>query len=233
VFFYIASLIGLVLLSTQLRLHYFGSFALYLPWILLIDERAQRIPQKAALVLTALAAVLALSFAQGVRFSLVVRKITGNDPYYALTADLYPKFADYCSRAPGVVLSSLDDANYIRYHTQCAVIANNFLLTPLHERKVREVRSLLSMSAAALPTSAPDVRYVYVRRASLFRRNERGGLDFVPGGAPEQPDMPLVVELLTVSPQHLPPGFRLLEEQAFEKPQRTPFARLFAIDRSP
>ena len=40
--------------------------------------------------------------------------------------------------------------HYIRYYTDCPVIANNFLLTPQHFRKMDEVGALFSLSAATL-----------------------------------------------------------------------------------
>ena len=38
---WIASVFGLILLVMQLRLQYFGSFALYLPWLVLLDNRSR------------------------------------------------------------------------------------------------------------------------------------------------------------------------------------------------
>ncbi len=37
------------------------------------------------------------------------------------------------------------DGHYIRFHTDCSVIANNFLVTPQHEQKYMEASRLLSM----------------------------------------------------------------------------------------
>ncbi len=42
VLFWMACVLGLVLVMQQIRMNYFGSFALYLPWILAVDERARR-----------------------------------------------------------------------------------------------------------------------------------------------------------------------------------------------
>jgi hypothetical protein len=229
--FWCACLIGLALLATQVRLHYFGSFALFLPLIVWIDERASKLPLSPALVHVALAAVLLLCYAPGLKFTLMTKKITGNDPYFALTYDIYPSLTSECERKPGITLSHLDDANYVRYYTRCSIIANNFLLTPQQERKVLEVRALFALSAAELLRSEPEIRYVYVRRSSLFLRNEAGGLNFNARGFEQTPDPPLVQELLAASPDSLPPGYRLVKELAFEKPSHIPFARIFALER--
>lgn len=230
VLFRITCCAGLLLLALQLRMHYFGSFALYLPLIVYADETFRGDVERERQAMGVCALVLLLCYVPGLQFTLLVRKVTGNDPYYALTYDIFPDFARQCARAPGIALASLDDGHYIRYHTNCAVIANNFLLTPQHERKVREVRALMEMSPRELQSAAPYVRYVYVRRMSLFRRRPEGGLQFMPGGDPSSPDPALVRELLERPPDNLPPGFRLLKELAFERPAHLPYARLFMIE---
>lgn len=230
VLFRITCCAGLLLLSLQLRMHYFGSFALYLPWIVFADELFRGNIERESQAVGVCALVLLLCYVPGLQFTLLVRKVTGNDPYYALTYDIFPDFARQCARAPGIALASLDDGHYIRYHTDCAVIANNFLLTPQHERKVREVRALMEMTPQELKTVAPFVRYVYVRRMSLFRRKPEGGREFIPDGDPSTPDPRLVRDLLERQPDNLPSGFRLLKELAFERPAHRPYARLFIIE---
>jgi len=226
---WVTSLFGLALLALMVRLHVFGSFALYLPWIALLDQPtlASRLAPRTTRLALALALLVAFAPVMSQVFS---RKITGNDPYYALTNDIYPALASQCARKPAVALSNLDDANYILFHTQCPVIANNFLLTPFHEKKVREVRALMNLSAAELGRLAPQVGYVFVHRQSLFRLDDRGDMKFMAGGNPDDPDPPLVRELMTAAPGQLPPGFRLVQELSFEKPAHIPYARLFAID---
>jgi len=156
-------------------------------------------------------------------------KVAGNDPYYALTAEVYAPLAELCRRAPGVVLASPDDANYVRYHTDCPVIANNFLLTPQHEAKIREVRELMALAPEKLAAVAPQVRYVFVHRMALFTL-DAGRMRFIPGGDPDKPDPPLVRALLESDPHSLPPRFTLVKELAFEKPAHVPYARMFALE---
>lgn len=226
--FWFACLGGTVLLTVMVRFHVFGSFALCLPWVLVVQEqmRGGRLKTSAGnLVLVLL--VLVASLAAIPQFTRT--RIAGMDPYYALTFDLYPELASECARAPGVALSNLDDANYIRFHTGCGVIANNFLLTPFHEKKVREARALLDTPAAQLHARAPQVRYVLVHRQALFRRLENGRMQFLPGGDPGSPDPRLVADLIDASVDALPPRFRLVKELAFEQPTHVVYARVFAI----
>ena len=129
-----------------------------------------------------------------------------------------------------MALAGLDDANYVRYHTRCGVIANNFLLTPQHEAKVREVRMLMSLSAAQVLERAPQVRYVYVRRGSLFHVLPDGWLRLFPDGHPASRDYPLVDELLVADAGRLPARYKLLRELRIEGVSKWPYARLFAIE---
>jgi hypothetical protein len=229
VLFWIACLFGLTMVVTQLRLQYFGSYALYLPWILLVDERFRASAADSGRALGVAAAALLVAYLPAMKFVLFTPKIMGNDPYYALTYDIYPDFARECAEAPGIALAALDDGHPIRYHTKCSVLANNFLLTKLHEEKVREQRALMQLSPQSLLEQAPFVRYVYVRRNSLFTMLPNGGLKFLPGGDPDNPDPALVNALLAASPGELPARYRLVKELAFEKPAHIVFARLYAI----
>jgi len=229
-FFWIACLFGLVMTSTQLRLHYFGSYALYLPLIMLVDEHFHSNAEKARQAMTVLALALLVAYLPGLKFTLITPKIAANDPYYALTYDIFPDFANECARTPGIALATLDDGHFIRYHTKCSVIANNFLLTPQHEQKVREQAALMKLSPQELRMAAPFVSYVYVRRASLFSRRPDGGVQFLPGGDDSIPDPRLVNELLAADPGALPAGYSLIKELAFEKPAHTVYARVFRLE---
>jgi hypothetical protein len=228
-FFWASSFFGLLLLALMIRMHVFGSLALFLPWIVFAEELSRSGKHEPRTVGLAGAFALVIGFAPVVK-EVFETKVAGNEPYYALTNDIYPKLADECSRAPGVVLSNRDDANYVLYHTKCAVIANNFLLTPFHEQKVREVDGLMETPAGELRQRAPALRYVFVHKQSLFKLDERGKLHFLPAGDPNAPDPRLVRDLMSAGADQFPPGFRLLQELAFEKPQRAPYARLFAIE---
>jgi hypothetical protein len=231
IFFWIACVLGLVLVTQQLRMNYFGSFALYLPWIVAADERARR-ALRPAFILAGLGAIVALLFAPTMAFTLSARRPLANDIYYQMTQPIYTALADACRRDPGTVLAQPFDGHYIRFRSDCSVIANNFLVTPQHEQKYLEVSRLLSMPAAQMLGAAPDVKYVFVQRYNLSRLLPNGAVQFTPRGNPEDPDLPLVHELLTAPADQLPPHFRLLKELAFPGNADAPYARLFALDRN-
>jgi hypothetical protein len=227
--FWITSLFGLVLLAMMVRLHVFGSFALYLVWIVFLDELAAAGRLQPTLFKPALGLLAVAACGTGIPAALAP-KITSNDPYYALTYDIYPFLERECAKTPGVVLSNLDDANYVRYHTGCTVIANNFLLTAFHEQKVRQARALFETPASDVATRAPYVKYVLVHRQSLWTMDPGGRIRFSPAGDPGTPDPRLVTDLVSADPAKLPPHFRLVKELSFEKPEHVVYARLFAID---
>ncbi|MEJ0038796.1 MAG: hypothetical protein WDO68_22430 [Gammaproteobacteria bacterium] len=227
--FWTTSLFGLALLSVMVRMHVFGTFALYLVWLAFLDELVAEGRMQASLARST-SALLFLAVCASAIPAFFTTRMPANDPYYALTSDIYPDLERECARAPGVVLSNLDDGNYVRYHTRCPIIANNFLLTAFHESKVREVRALLDTPASELAQRAPFVRYVLVHRQSLWSLRPDGGMQFTPAGDPANPDPKLIADLVQADPAHLPVGFRLVKELAFEKPSHVVYARVFAIE---
>lgn len=230
-FFWIASLLGLVLLLQQIRLNYFGSFALFLPWLMVADERLRRMPPRTGGALLALAAVvLVLLYVPGLKH-IFERKALANDVYYQITRPIYPALAAACEHAPGTVLAEPFDGHYIRYHSKCSVIANPFLVTPLNEVKFQEERRLLELPAAELQAQAPYVRYIFVRRRNIFYTLPDGRTVTMPEGNPNDPDPALVRELLQTPATQLPPHFRLIKELYFSRDEHTlPYARLLALD---
>lgn len=227
--FWTTALFGLALLSVMVRMHVFGTFALYLVWLVFLDELVAEGRMQASLARTTSVLVL-LGVGASAIPTFFSTTMLANDPYYALTYDIYPDLERECERTPGVALSNLDDGNYVRYHTNCEIIANNFLLTAFHESKVRELRALLDTPANELPQRAPFVRYVLVHRQSLWSLRPSGGMQFMPAGDPSNPDPKLIADLMQADPANLPAGFRLVKELAFEKPSHVAYARLFAID---
>jgi hypothetical protein len=231
VFFWVACVLGLVLVTQQLRMNYFGSFAVYLPLILVAHEQALRVTRPAA-ILAGLSVLLILCYAPALPFIFSAQRPLANDIYYQISQPIYPALAKACRQDPGTVLAQPFDGHYIRFHTDCSVIANNFLVTPQHEQKYMEASRLLSMSAAQMLAAAPNVKYVFVQRYNLSKVLPNGKIEFMPRGDPQNPDLPLVGELLAARADQLPPHFRLLKELFFQGITGAPYARLFVLDRN-
>ena len=219
-FFWICCIAGLALLVVQLRLHYFGSFALYLPWLVLAQDLITRWPARNRLITLGATCALAIAYWIPARYQLTqVVAPSGNVSFRALRPAL-ATLHDACAREPGIVLADVDAGHYIRYYTDCSVIADNFLLTPQHVTKLEQVRYLTSQSAEALRQVAPAVRYVLARPVIMSVG------DAVP---------PLTAELLQ-SEAAPPAGYVLLRQVNIHKDgqqQSVPYIRLHFIPRTP
>ena len=79
-----------------------------------------------------------------------------------------------CAEDPGIVLADNDAGHYIRYYTDCPVIANNFF-DAQHEQKIELMDYLTSLPATALPHTPPFVRYVLVRPVTIFAGEKKSG----------------------------------------------------------
>lgn len=228
--FWVTSLAGLAMLSTQVRMHYFGDFALYLPWLMLADDYAKGHPQHARKIFLASSLALVLLFIPVLRHQLVAPVSTANDRTFEDTRSMYSSLHKACAEDPGIVLADNNAGHYIRYYTDCSVMVNNFLLTPLHFRKMDEVEQLFSLGASELLDAAPDVKYVLVRPLDIRRADDpKEGYKywfFFPG-------TPRLVTQLLLSPREgVPSEFELLDEIRFRDVDNIPYARLFRIRHS-
>jgi hypothetical protein len=229
--FWVSSVIGLALLSAQLRMHYFGDFALYLPWLIVADDLARAKPQRAKTIF--LVATLALSFLYTPALRQLVAPVpTTNDHTFKDTHSMYLKLRDACAAEPGIVLADNNAGHYIRYYTDCSVIVDNFLLTPLHFRKMDEYEHLFSLSAAQLVHAQPEVQYVLVRPLDIKRAEDPAkGYKywmFLPGTSR------LLNDLLLGPIAQVPPDYELLDEISFTGAanDRILYARLYKIRRA-
>jgi len=224
--FWITSLIGLALLLSQLRMHYFGGFAMYLPWLILVQEYCERAPQQAkrAILLTTFATLLV--YFPSLSHELVIPIPTANDTSFRETRPILESLKKACAKRPGTVLADGDLGHPIRYYTDCSTIANNFLLTPQHFRKVEEAVQLLSLSPEQLAEQAPDVRYVLVRPGQIAQAADGSFTYSFPG-----PKSRLVQELLFAPLNELPPEFVLIDEVRLAELDDAIYAKLYEIRR--
>lgn len=227
-FFWVCCVLGLTMLVTQFRLHYFGSYALFLPLLVWLQEFMMRRPQQSRQIVLTLALSILVVFAYPLRyFVLAAPPQPASDPNFDKLRPVLETLKQHCATAPGIVLADNDVGHYIRYYTECSVIANNFLLTRQHEESIDLIDHLTSLSAAALPAAAPYVRYVLMRPASI----EKQGDGYTYMSFSERP-APLINELLLGNERELPGNYELLG-QADIKFQATgatlPMVRLYEI----
>ncbi len=167
-FFWICAVAGLVLLIMQYRLHYYGSFALFLPWLILVEELARKWEPHRKLVMLSTTLVFLLLYALPLRHSIPVPPTLGGALNFPALRLALQDLHDACAKEPGVVLADNDAGHFIRYYTDCSVISNNFLLTQQHADKIELSDYLLSLHADELPTKAPYVRYVLLRPVQIL-----------------------------------------------------------------
>jgi hypothetical protein len=208
VFFWISCILGLALLATQLRLHYFGSFAVYLPWLVAAEEVARRWPQRRKLITLSVALVLVLAYWMPGRYQLGSVSEPAGDPTFRALRPTLDVLRKACEKEPGIVLADNDAGHYIRYYTQCAVIANNFLLTKQHADKILLIDHLTALSAEELPKEAPYVRYILLRPVGFPMRGDTG-LQYM---SYSQTSARLIEELLLQPIDKVPPRYELLEQ---------------------
>jgi len=142
-----------------------------------------------------------------------------------MTHTIYKDLERSCRLDPGVVLADYNDGHYISFHTPCAVIANNFLITPLDFDRVAFTKELFNGTVDELLDNG-WINYVFVRREDnvfLYKSQENV----------RQGNSPLIAELLFSN--ELPDRFVQISSVEFEYPngESQPLAKVFKIVRSP
>ncbi|HJP03506.1 MAG: hypothetical protein QGG65_00620 [Gammaproteobacteria bacterium] len=160
---------GVALLLMQFRLHYFGSFALILGWVLLANEKLSVTNRRPLLTFGIGLLILAIAFQPAAQSKLFTKYALGLDPGYQDVYTLFAPLTERCQDNPGIALADNNFGHYIRFHTECTVIANNFLMTPQHEEKIAEMEYLLELSPEELLEEAPEnTRYVFARMLKFY-----------------------------------------------------------------
>lgn len=228
VFFWICCLFGLTLMFTQLRMHYFGSFVMYLPWLVLAQAGMERWQHQRKLIALSVVLVFALAYWIPGRYQIAGQMAFAGDPAFRGLRPILEDLRKACAADPGIVLADNDVGHHIRYYTDCSVIANNFLLTPQHEQKIRQLDYLTSLPAAAFPGAAPFVRYILVRPLTITRDEETTRyMSFGKQAAP------LISDLLLKPLDQVPANYVLIEQAAISMPGvqgAVPYVRLFKVN---
>jgi hypothetical protein len=177
------TLFGLALMHQQYRLHYFGSFTMWLPLLLEANRVLPSLAPAARRAATgALAAVLLLAHLP-CRSQLTTAPAAGLTPLYGSLRAFYLSMHELCARDAGVLLADRALGNFIRYHSDCAVMASNMLIDQSQAARVQRLEGLMDGSLTELRKNAPFVKYAFVMRADRdwgrptpeeARKNRRG-----------------------------------------------------------
>lgn len=224
----IASVMGLALFQAQYRFNVFGNVPMLLTPLLAVRFLCEARPEWRRIAMAGCAALFAIAFYPTIahwqaRYSL------GGGNSYANLRSMFPALQKACAERPGIVLGNMDAGHWVRYHSQCSVISNVFLLTPQQAAKVVEGNRLLTLSPAELLTAKPEVRYVIVNHDVLLSTDEKGventNLEAL------RLRMRRLEQDLLAPVANVPPQFKLRWEV------RTPtghiYARLYEIERTP
>jgi hypothetical protein len=232
-FFWVSALCGLVLLTLQFRMHYFGSFALILPWLVVVEDAAHKWEARRKLVMLLASLVFVLAFSLPLRYSLPSAPVAASDSNFGPLLKIVRELANQCEKNPGVVLADNDAGHLIRYFTKCSVIANNFLLTKQQLDKIEFFDHLMELHADELPQAAPYVRYVFIRPVSILPMKDGAGVQYM--SYSQAPKTTLLSDLLLTPVKDVSPRFKLLGEVVLgtEDPQKPlPFMRLYEVEPS-
>ncbi len=225
-YFSLAAAAGLLLLLSQFRLHYFGWFALVMGPLLAVDAIRARFRWHRGAVLVGASAALTLAFQPALRERLFVPYAPGMAPDYASVLPLYLQLEPLCLADPGVVLAHPDDGSGLLFHTECSVIANNFILRPQDEAHIAEIYRLLRSTPDEIRRQRPDVKYVLLRIKDFLS---------VTGNTFQVDSQSAIAQqLLTEAPP--PEGFELLKTvvlQSGSSGDTAIFARLYRVHPLP
>lgn len=227
--FWIWCVFGLALLSMQLRMQYFGTFALYLPWLIVAQEYALKRPALSKRTFLIASLLLVLAYVPVIRHALIAPVPHAGDEWFDHLYPALPVLREACAKDPGVVLADNNAGHYIRYFTNCSVIANNFLLTEQQFSKIAEMKRLFSLSPRELPSHAPWVKYVLARPENIEEQSNGHFTYTFAGDATRLPEA-----LLLATQPDLPPEFTLLFQSVIQvrgkTVQNVPYARLYKIE---
>ena len=165
---------GIALLLAQHRLSYFGMAFLLISPFLIVERYAAQWQFSRLAAGIAGTIVMLIAFQPPLTGGLFRSFPAGGELHYHNLRPLLASLQQACAREPGIVLADRNLGHYIRFHTECPVIANNFLLTEQHIAKVRAVDELFSYTPESLIQRRATIRYVLAFLDNAYEH--RGGL---------------------------------------------------------
>jgi len=163
VFYAVWALFGLAMLLLQYRFFYFGLLFLLSGPLLALDALARRRELRPGLVVVGALAALAVLYQPALRERLFTIYAAGGDRDYMGGLSAFEHLAELCAEHPGTVLANSNDGNAVLYHTDCSVVANNFIMRPEDERKLNEIVELMQSSPESIRQHEPPIDYLFLR----------------------------------------------------------------------
>ncbi len=223
-YYAVVAAFGLALLLDQLRLQYYGFFALITGGLVLVEELRSRLRWHRGLTFVVTFACLMLAYQPCLRDRLFVVYAPAGDPDYASAFPLFVELHDLCAKDPGVVLANSDDGSAILFHSDCSVIANNFILRADDAKHIEEITRLMSLSPEEIRAERPDIKYLLVRVRN-FSTYDGKNAKLLPGS-------PIAQELF--ASDEPPAGYTLVDtirRRSGNDSRDNLYARLFRISQ--
>lgn len=149
-------LFGAALLAAQIRFQQFGILSLVLLPLMAFQDFFDR-PRDVIY-----AGILFLGvYLQSPRLYVYDTPL-GGSPRYARAVELIDVLEQACAQDPGLLLAPKDWGNFLRYRTECPLLANNFIMTPEDFAVLKYSDFLFSLEPGELLTEIPEVKYVLV-----------------------------------------------------------------------
>jgi hypothetical protein len=224
----IVGVLGLILMQAQFRFSVYGEASMLLTPVLAAQQWAASRPGGRKWIYSGCVLLFAACFLPTFA-NWQMRQRLGGDLAYGNIRSIFPVLNRACGARPGIVLGDLDSGHWVRFHSQCSVIGDVFLLTPQHAEKALLTQKLLRLTPAELLADDQQVRYVLPHHSITMIAGPDGR---------ETPDLEelrqqlgtLERELLAQVPQ-LPPQFHKLWE--VRTPAGQIYSRLYEIERAP
>jgi hypothetical protein len=222
----IMSVFGLAFFQMQYRFGVFGLLPMLLTPVMFAKELIAARPGWRRYVAVLMPVMFIGAFAP-TKNAWSTKLVLANHLSYDNIHSAWPRFAELCRERPGLALADVEAGHWIRYHTDCSVIADVFLLTPQHLAKVDENTHLLEMTPKKLLTERKDIRYVLVFHGVLIRNGKDGG-EYPVLEALRQDMLPMERELLGPETA-IPPQFKKRWE--VRSPKGQIYSRLYEVVR--
>ncbi len=217
-------LFGMALVFAQYRFGHYGLYAIYVLTFAALDrvDRAARVAQWGV---PAAAGLLAVGLQVPSFKYLWLDREPGFSDVYAQTRPVYQFLEELCEARPGIVLTPLVSANYVRYHTECSVLGTALFGAQNRQTELgSRALELLNAAPERARESTPALTYVLAERSFGLR-------EAVPEFARAFNETGLNGALLG-DPSGYPAGYRLLIGIEFERDDRVlGLSRLFLVER--
>ena len=164
IYFVIFITLGLLLLFQQERFNYYGSFALYLPLLIVLDDTTKIYPSKRNFIKTCEIAFIMLCYIPAYNDFPTLRPMGGSFEFQ-VTKSMYPIINKICAIDPGLILADWGDGHFITYFSTCSITANPMIITAEDFYHIAENNRLMKLTAKELlMQNIYPIKYIYVRR---------------------------------------------------------------------